>query len=250
MTFQGESLVYEPPDNNPNSGGGPIRCASGALVPANAGNTVYRSPHAVVPDAEPGGARISALDTMKFLPDGRLVPQDALGAFGSSGSRSLFGDPLIWTPGSIDALKNEVNTLIIGLNADEVVGYASGKLGAAIHAQWGAFMDEWNKYRDGIGFFSLLTGSTATTLQSYRTRANAWRTTLQTAGAAITGPPPSGTGIDKGLGTLGWIGLAAVVAGASYVGYRIYKSYSPAGVAMRTLAPSSQAIAGWGCACP
>lgn len=81
----GNATVYQQLDENPNHSGGPIRRASGALVPAGqgpytrAGTMVIRSPNNVVPDAEPGGAFYPELWSMKFLPDGRLVPQDALG---------------------------------------------------------------------------------------------------------------------------------------------------------------------------
>jgi hypothetical protein len=48
---------------------------------------VLRTPHQVVCDAEPGGAREPFLEYMKFLPDGRVVPAAALGgALGAFGA--------------------------------------------------------------------------------------------------------------------------------------------------------------------
>lgn len=74
------------PDFDPNHGGGPIRRSGGVAVRSGVGmrpygvpQMVYRTPHAVVPDAEPGGARWPGISKMKFLPDGRLVPAGALG---------------------------------------------------------------------------------------------------------------------------------------------------------------------------
>lgn len=76
--------VFQEITNNPNAGGGPIRRSPLlAFRTRNDGDMVWRTPHAVVPDAEPGGAAEPQLWTEKFLPDGRLVPQDALGAIGA-----------------------------------------------------------------------------------------------------------------------------------------------------------------------
>lgn len=73
----GHALVYVAPDDNPNSGGGPIRRAPGSnVVYAHAGSRVERSPLLVVNEAEPGAGWPEDLSaTRMFLPDGRLVPQ-------------------------------------------------------------------------------------------------------------------------------------------------------------------------------
>lgn len=49
------------------------------VLPSHAGTTVYRTPHNVVMDAEPGAAW-KWPGPVKFLPDGRIVPAGALGA--------------------------------------------------------------------------------------------------------------------------------------------------------------------------
>jgi hypothetical protein len=81
----GDALVYVPEETNPNEGGGPIRRSG--LVTTRAGEgmppygpppMIWRTPHQVVPDGEPGSDEHPARG-MKFLPDGRLVPVDALG---------------------------------------------------------------------------------------------------------------------------------------------------------------------------
>jgi len=80
------ALVRYPVDNNPDHGGGPIRrTEAGANVYSGEGmpphgypTKIYRQPGEIVPDAEPGGARVKGLDHMMFLPDGRLVQQSAL----------------------------------------------------------------------------------------------------------------------------------------------------------------------------
>lgn len=87
MVSLSNATVYYPIDNDPDHGGGPIRRAGGIVERSGDGmpphgwpQMVSRTPHAVVPDAEPGGAGYEWLTRMKFLPDGRLVPASALGA--------------------------------------------------------------------------------------------------------------------------------------------------------------------------
>lgn len=87
-------LVHEDPETSPDSSGGPIRRSpllvmrSGDGMPPNGyPQMVLRTPHQVVPDAEPGGAAFRRLRYMKFLPDGRLVRAGALGgSFGADAS--------------------------------------------------------------------------------------------------------------------------------------------------------------------
>lgn len=64
--------------------------SGGGMPPNGIPQVVRRTPHTVVPDAEPAAAWEPPLaTTAKFLPDGRLVPQDALGAFGASQTLTL-----------------------------------------------------------------------------------------------------------------------------------------------------------------
>jgi len=67
--------VYQEPENDPSAESGPVRRASGALVRiTDPPRMVYRSPHAVVPDAESGAVYNNPpVWQDKFLPDGRLV---------------------------------------------------------------------------------------------------------------------------------------------------------------------------------
>lgn len=84
--------VYQAPELDPNSENGPIRRASGALVPNNTEppRMVYRTPHAVVPDAESGAVyEDPPVWQDKFLPDGRLVPMHALAGFGADAATPL-----------------------------------------------------------------------------------------------------------------------------------------------------------------
>jgi len=62
MTFGAEVRANDPTY--------PVRRAPFALVPADAGEMVYRSPGAIVVDAEPGQPHFGPF---KFLPDGRQV---------------------------------------------------------------------------------------------------------------------------------------------------------------------------------
>ena len=50
------------------------RTSGSNITRAHAGNTVYRTPHAVAREAEPGASWPGDLTKMMFLPDGRLVP--------------------------------------------------------------------------------------------------------------------------------------------------------------------------------
>lgn len=64
---------------NPNAGGGPISRTPLNATRAYAGNTVYRSPLAIVPDRGPGGASDwRYLHDKMMLPDGRIVPRDSI----------------------------------------------------------------------------------------------------------------------------------------------------------------------------
>lgn len=98
-TFGYGARVPVSPDNDPDSQGGPFRRSPFALVPSGDGmppegnpQMVYRTPHAVVPDAEPGaGWPGDSLWSMKFLPDGRLVPAAALGAAATDTQRAVSG---------------------------------------------------------------------------------------------------------------------------------------------------------------
>lgn len=69
----GYALVPVPPDDNPNSGGGPIRKGAGSnVIAAQAGNFVYRTPHTVVREAEPGAAWEGDLTALQFDQNGGL----------------------------------------------------------------------------------------------------------------------------------------------------------------------------------
>lgn len=51
-----------------------IRVPGSNVVEAHAGNTVYRTPHLVVREAEAGSGWPQDLSTMMFTPNGQLVP--------------------------------------------------------------------------------------------------------------------------------------------------------------------------------
>lgn len=87
------------------------RTSGSNVVPARAGNTVYRTPHAVVREAEPGAGWPGDLTKMMFLPDGRLVP--ATGA-----AVDMF-------QGSIGGITDTIHGLIpaIGMFTGALAGY-------------------------------------------------------------------------------------------------------------------------------
>lgn len=90
---EGATIRYNEPEdrNNPDAGGGPIRRGAVASVPADAGNVVYRSPNAIVPDMEPGGAQVSFRNRM-MLPDGRIVYDNSTPNQPFAGAGVVFGD--------------------------------------------------------------------------------------------------------------------------------------------------------------
>jgi hypothetical protein len=106
----GTSMVREPEDTDPDSGGGPIRRTVGLTTRSGEGmpprgwpSMVLRTPHNVVYEPEPGGAAVPGLVYMKFLPDGRLVPSGALGLSGALGYGGGFGADLPDPQAAFDA---------------------------------------------------------------------------------------------------------------------------------------------------
>ena len=90
----GYALVPVEEEWNPNEGGGPIRKATGSNpVYAQAGNTVYRTPHLVTREAEAGANWPGDLTKMMFLPDGRIVPAEpyAFDMFRGAGAEVVCG---------------------------------------------------------------------------------------------------------------------------------------------------------------
>lgn len=86
MVFgEGATVFVEPDDPDPDHGGGPVRRGGPQTIrmqpPIDV--MVYRTPHQVVREGEPG-ARWPGITRDKFLPDGRLVRQGALGNSGSA----------------------------------------------------------------------------------------------------------------------------------------------------------------------
>lgn len=99
---------------------------SGAGMPPN-GNpqVVLRTPHAVVPENEPYSAWEPPLaTTSKFLPDGRLVAQDALGAPGGISTANLLRGVVIGLSAGLGAGVGAMTARKRGYGA--VVGGAVG----------------------------------------------------------------------------------------------------------------------------
>lgn len=129
----GYALVHVGPDDNPNSGGGPIRRAPGSnVVYAHAGTDVLRTPHAVVREAEPGANWPEHLATTRmFLPDGRLVPQ-------TSAVVDMFrgASPMMMPAERVGGLASTVRSLIPAA-AMFAGGFAGYKMSDE-HKGWGA----------------------------------------------------------------------------------------------------------------
>ena len=126
MHFGYGAQVRVPPDDNLESGGGPLQRSSFRLFPANEVVMVSRTPDPVALDPESGWARDPYFDEpKKFLPDGRLVPAGAL------------GEP----QGAIDAGQN--------LALFSIMGFTFLGIGA------GVVFSEKNRMRN-VGFGTLL----------------------------------------------------------------------------------------------
>lgn len=119
--------VRVPFETNPDAGGGPIRLATNPVYRNTLAPTrTYRSPHAMVNDTEPGGARWPGIDRMRWWPDGRLALAPAATALGATVSELLL-------------------PTIIGLSAAGVLGIV------AISSLYGVvFAEPGHKFR-GLG---------------------------------------------------------------------------------------------------
>ncbi len=130
--------VFQPIETDPNRGGGPIRRTPLVAVRAHAGRFVQRSPHKMIPD--PGRIDEPQLLTEKFLPDGRLVPDHALGAFPPIPARTrytLYG-------GVVTLALTGVGVLVGGRDhraAGAMVGAFVGAAGSALVSLGGEGID-------------------------------------------------------------------------------------------------------------
>lgn len=128
------------------------------------------------------------------------------------------GDPLIWTPGAITDLVNQVNQEITTLAGDFRAALDDGRVSELQAKSFRGFLADWVQYRDNVGFLGTLTGATVERARVYQTTALQWRKLLEGAGATVTGPAP-GAPPEGVPGWLKWAGGAAIaIAGAYAVG--------------------------------
>jgi hypothetical protein len=158
MFGSGYAIVREPEDNDPDHGGGPIRRSGFAVVPAAENLPGYplmvkRTPHPVVNDAESGGARYPWLTKMKFLPDGRIVRQDALSGFAGFGA-----DPVAAAAASTIAPSSAASAAATAVPTapDPIKRYHHMIAGGAlVGAAWGLFSSKEHRAA-GLGLGTLL----------------------------------------------------------------------------------------------
>jgi hypothetical protein len=125
----GYALVPVPPDDNPDHGSsGWIRKSPNNALPAHAGNTVYRTPHLVVREAEAGANWPGDLSKMMFIQDGRLVPAEPYAYDMFRGA----ADPSTCGPGAAAAFK--VLVPAVAMFSGAAIGYRV----AAKHQAWAA----------------------------------------------------------------------------------------------------------------
>lgn len=123
---------------------------------------------------------------------GLAVGRRARRARGFAGMGST--DPLVWTPNAIASLRDQVDAEIQALARDVSAERArSGQdvIDNATLSSWKAFYTEWGAYRDSVGFFWGLWGSTADRYKDFRARALDWRRRIQGAGARLSTPAPN-----------------------------------------------------------
>lgn len=141
------------------------------------------------------------------------------------------GDPLVWSPGSIESLKNQVMAEIQG-NAVYVSALRSeGVLVVtdSLLASFKTFYNEAQAYFDGIGFFAKLTGSTVDRLKDLQGRNLTWRTLLESRArqydsGVVPGPAPLGpnaSALDQIAAKLGKVGMYLAIGGAALLAYKV-----------------------------
>jgi hypothetical protein len=143
-------------------------------------------------------------------------------------------DPLIWTPGAIESLKDEVDSLMRSLGNDSRNARDSGYLSDSVWDSLKDFTYNWTQYRNDVGFFAKLTGATAMRLKDFKEKAIDWRNYLKGIGVTVTGPDPRASDSPfKDITTI--LKWSAVIAGIG-VGALIIYSAMPAirGIAKRT----------------
>jgi hypothetical protein len=149
-----------------------------------------------------------------------LVAAAVLGPARPALSGLAEAEPLIWTPGAIRALIAEVDAGIMATATGATSTWTNGKLPAATWQQWRAFLNEWIKWRDSIGFFSTLSGATADTAKSYRARGQQWRGQLEAAGVTVSAPNSTADKPGDAPSWLKWTVGGAAAVGASLVLFR------------------------------
>jgi hypothetical protein len=252
----GNATVYQPPDDNPDHGGGPIRRSPHVTVRNDEMvSWVLRTPHGVVREHSPGGVSRYVRDK-KFLPDGRLVPRSALGSPATTGSgfgAIIFASTLKQELSSINGAVEDLNRAITNqlLNVNKELVWVNGW--RAWRAKWTEFYNMWypkvvnawigplgmgGAYDQAQGFRA----SYATFLKAFPTKGGS--TSSYTAATSI--PPPAAAGApDKpaksGLGILGWIGLGTIVIGG---GALIFSHRAKIKQTVASLTPARAVMAG------
>ncbi len=126
---------------------------------------------------------------------------------------------LIWWPNDIKALAKQTDTEIRSLAADYEQSSRTGAIDSDALASFNTFYNEWADYHDGLGFLNFLSGGTVGTLQSYRLRANGWRSALVSSGGRTSSPAPTNLPSDKPselASALRWVAGAAIVVAGVY----------------------------------
>lgn len=139
------------------------------------------------------------------------------------------GGPLVWTPNAITSLRDQVDAEIQALARDvsaERARTGQDVIDNATLSSWKAFYNEWAAYRDSVGWFWGLWGTTVDRYQDFRARALDWRRRMQGAGARFSTPAPNVAPPSAAPDLLKW-GL--VVAG----GYLAVRVASEAGILRR-----------------
>jgi hypothetical protein len=119
------------------------------------------------------------------------------------------GDPLIWWPGAVRQLLDEVNGQIAAIDRDVL----ASKIGPQTVTSWRAFAAEWAKY---YGSASVWTGATVERAREFQARAADWRKRLE-GGGLESSTPPIRVGAAPGF-PWKWVIGGAVAIGGVYLG--------------------------------
>jgi hypothetical protein len=127
---------------------------------------------------------------------------------------------LFWTPAAIEALRTQTDGEMSATLTEAVAGWSRGAISGTLFNPFRAFVADWQNYSANVGTLGTLWGSTAVTIEGYRTKLVDWRKQLSAAGIAFTTPDPRISDSFVSPTTMKW---ALAIAGVAVAAYAISK---------------------------